>query len=243
MPVNKKVNSFAEAVADIPDGASVMIGGFGGAGGLPTRLMLALRDHGARGLTLIANVAGISAPTGYGWPHGMEPIDHNVLIETGLVRKMICSFPVPGSVSSPNAIEHAFNRGEVEVEIVPQGTLIERIRSAGAGIPAFYTPTGVGTPAAEGKEVREFGGRPYLLELALPADYALVRAHEADTLGNLRYVGTSRAFNPAMATAAAVTIAEVDHIVEPGCIDPERVGTPAVYVDRVVERVPGDPLP
>jgi 3-oxoadipate CoA-transferase alpha subunit len=243
MPRNKVIDSFAAAVADVPDGAAVMIGGFGGAGGQPTRLMLALRDQGAKGLTIIGNVAGISMTTGYGWPDGIDPVDQGIFFASGQATKIICSFPVPGTTNPLSEIEKAWREGRAEVQIVPQGTLIERIRAAGAGIPAFYTPTGVGTQVAEGKESREFGGRAYLLEHALPADYALVRARRADTNGNLEYVGTSRAFNPAMATAAKTTIAEVDEIVEPGGIDPERVGTLGAYVDRIVQREPGDIYP
>ncbi len=243
MVKSKVYSTFADAVAGIPDGASVMIGGFGGAGGQPTRLMLALRDLGAKNLTLIGNVAGISKVTGYGWPKGLEPVDQGMFFASGQARKIICSFPVPGTTNPMSEIEKAWREGRAEVEIVPQGTLIERIRAAGAGIPAFYTPTGAGTPVAKGKEVRVFGGREHLLEHALHADFALIRAKIADTFGNLMYVGTSRAFNPAMATAARAVIAEVDEIVAPGGIDPERVGTPGVYVDRVVAREPGDPLP
>ena len=162
---------------------------------------------------------------------------------SGQARKIICSFPVPGTTNPLSEIEKAWREGKAEVEIVPQGTLIEQIRAAGAGIPAFYTPTGVGTPVAEGKESREFEGRAYLLEHALPGDYAFVRAQKADTHGNLQYVGTSRAFGPAMAKAAKITIVEVDEIVEPGGIDAERVGTLGAYVDRIVQREPGDPYP
>jgi len=243
VPVNKLVNTFSDAVADIPSGSSIMIGGFGGAGGQPTRLMLALREQGAKNLTIIGNVAGISKTTGYGWPDHLDPIDQGMFFESGQADKIICSFPVPGTTNPLSDIEQAWREGRAEVDIVPQGTLIERIRAAGAGIPAFFTPTGVGTPVAEGKEHRDFDGRTYLLEHALPADYALIRAEKADTRGNLQYIGTSRAFNPAMATAAKVTIVEVDELVEPGGIDPERVGTLNTYVDRIVVRKPGDQLP
>jgi 3-oxoacid CoA-transferase A subunit len=242
--VNSKLAaSFSEAVKDIADGASVMIGGFGGAGGQPTRLMLALRDRGVTGLTLIGNVAGISVVTGYGWPKGMAPVDQGMFFASGQAKKIICSFPVPGTTNPLSEIEKAWREKRAEVEIVPQGTLVERIRAGGAGIPAFYTPTGAGTPVAAGKETRTFNGREHLLEHALRADFALIRASKADTYGNLMYTGTSRAFNPAMATAADTVIAEVDECVEPGGIDPERVGTPGVYVDRIVVREPGDPLP
>lgn len=249
MPIDKVVDSFAAAVADIPDGASIMIGGFGGAGGQPTRLMLALRDQGAKNLTIIGNVAGISATTYYGWREGPDdpkPVDQGMFFASGQASKIICSFPVPGTTNPLSEIEKAWREGRAEVDIVPQGTLIERIRVAGAGIPAFYTPTGVGTSVAEGKETREFGGRTYLLEHALSADYAFVRAQKADTHGNLQYVGTSRAFGPAMATAARVTIAEVGQIVDPDSpdgINAERIGTLGAYVNRIVQREPGDPYP
>ena len=236
MAIDKRVATFDEAVADVTDGAVVMIGGFGGAGGMPHRLMMALRDLGVKELTIIGNTAGIAAPTGFGWPAGETPIDHAILIENGQVAKVVASFPVSGSVSRPNAFEEAFQRGEIELEVVPQGTLAERIRAAGAGIPAFYTPTGAGTGLAEGRETRLFGGREHVLETALGADFALIRAKTADRLGNLAYAGTSRSFNVPMAAAARVTIAEVDEIVEPGGIDPERVDTPAIYVQRVVAR-------
>jgi 3-oxoadipate CoA-transferase alpha subunit len=150
---------------------------------------------------------------------------------------------VSPSPSKPNAVELAFQRGDLELEVVPQGTLIERIRTAGAGIPAFYTRTSAGTPLGDGKETRVFNGEETVLEFALPGDVALIRAHKADTLGNVTYRGTSRSFGPAMAAAAALAIAEVDEIVEPGGIDPEQVHTPALYIDRVVARAPDDPLP
>ncbi len=236
MPIDKTVSTFKEAVADIPDGATILIGGFGGAGGMPHRLMLALRDLGSKSLTIAGNTAGIAAPTGFGWPDGEEPIDHAILIDNGQIAKVIASFPVSGSVSRKNAFELAFERGEIELEVVPQGTLAERMRAAGAGIPAFYTPTGAGTDLAVGKETREFEGRECVLEAALHADFALIRGAVADTLGNVIYTGTSRSFNIPMAAAAEITIAEVDEIVEPGEIDPERVDTPAIYVDRVVAR-------
>ncbi|MBI4219517.1 MAG: 3-oxoacid CoA-transferase subunit A [Chloroflexi bacterium] len=236
MPVDKSYPSFREAVADIPDGASIMVGGFGGAGGMPTRLIKALRDHGAKRLTIISNTAGIATATGFGWPMGEEPIDHSILFANHQVARFIGSYPVPGSASRRNAFQDAFDRGEVELEIVPQGTFVERMRAAGAGIPAFFTPTGVGTDLAKGKETRSFDGREYVMERWLTADFAFVRAKVADTLGNLMYAGTSRTFNPAMATAAETTIAEVDEIVTPGGIDPERVGTPGIYVNRVVAR-------
>lgn len=237
------VPTFSEAVADIPSGASVMIGGFGGAGGQPTRLMLALAERPIGDITIIGNVAGISKTTGYGWPPHLEPVDQGIFFERGIASRIICSFPIPGQTRPECEIEKAWREGRAEVTVIPQGTLAERVRAGGAGIPAFYTPTGVGTPVAAGKEHREFGGRMHLLEYAIRADYALIRARRADSYGNLEYVGTSRAFNPVMAPAADVTIAEVDELVAPGEIDPERVGTPGVYVQRLVCRAAGDPLP
>ncbi|MBI4201321.1 MAG: 3-oxoacid CoA-transferase subunit A [Chloroflexi bacterium] len=231
--MNKVVASFAEAVKDIPDGAVIMIGGFGGPGGMPQRLILALRDQGARGLTLISNTGGLP---GFGAPPGEPARMHNVLVENSQVKRLIASFPVTVSPSRPNAVELAFREGKIEVEVVPQGTLAERIRAAGAGIPAFYTPTGARTVVAQGRETRIFDGRECLLEHALKADYAFIRAFRADALGNLVYKGSSRSFNAIMATAADVTIAEVDEILEPGGLDPEAVVTPGIYVDRIVKR-------
>ena len=231
--MDKVVSSFAEAVADIPDGAVVMMDGFGGPGGMPLRLILALRDLGARDLTIISNTGGLP---GFGDTAGSDAKTHDVLVENGQVRKVVASFPVAPSPSRPNAFELAYREGRIELELVPQGTLAERIRAGGAGIPAFYTPTGAGTSVAEGKESRTIDGREHILEHALKADYAFIRAHRADRLGNLVYKGTSRNFNVLMATAAGVTIAEVDEIVEPGGLDPEVIVTQAIYVDRIVKR-------
>ncbi|MBI4199919.1 MAG: 3-oxoacid CoA-transferase subunit A [Chloroflexi bacterium] len=233
MPLNKVVSSFAEAVADVPDGAVIMMDGFGGPGGMPQQLILALRTQGAKNLTIISNTAGLP---GFG-ATGKEPaINHGILVESGQVRKVIASFPVSPSPSRPTAFELAYREGRAELELVPQGTLAERIRAGGAGIPAFYTPTGVGTSVARGKETRVFDGRGYVLEHALKADYAFLRALKADRLGNLVYRGTSRNFNAVMATAARITIAEVDEIVEPGELDPEAIVTPGIYVKRIVKR-------
>ncbi|MBI4311127.1 MAG: 3-oxoacid CoA-transferase subunit A [Chloroflexi bacterium] len=231
--MNKVLGSFREAVADVPDGAVIMIGGFGGAGDMPQRLIEALGQQGAKDLTLVSNTAGLA---GFGGLSADHPLTHNLLIERGQVRKMIASFPVPASPSRPNAFELLYRQGKIDLELVPQGTLAERIRAGGAGIPAFYTPAGVGTVIAAGKETRVFDGREYLLETALQADYAFIRAHRADTLGNLVYRGSTRNFNAVMATAARVTIAEVDEIVEPGCLEPEAVVTPGIYVKRIVKR-------
>ena len=233
MPVNKVVQSFAQAVEDVPNGAVIMMDGFGGAGGMPQQLILALRDQGAREMTIISNTGGL---VGFGIIAGQPSVTHGILIESGQVKKLIASFPVSRSPSQPNPFELAYNRGEVSVEVVPQGTLAERIRAGGAGIAAFYTPTGVGTDATEDKETRTIDGRDYLMEHALTADYAFIRAFKADHLGNLVYRGTSRNFNQLMAAAARVTIAEVDEIVEPGGLDPELVITPGVYVNRLVKR-------
>ena len=233
--MNKTLPTFAAAVADIPDGATLMIDGFAGPGGTPQNLIRALRERGSRELTIVSNTAGLASVIGFGTIPGDTPTDIGVLIENSQVRKIIASFPVSPSPSRPTAFELAYREGRVELEVAPQGTLAERIRAGGAGIPAFYTPTGVGTLMAEDKETREFGGREYLLETALYADFALLRAHRADTLGNTQYRGTSRNFNGVMATAADVVIMEVDEIVEPGDIDPNAVHTPGIYVNRIVE--------
>ena len=233
--MGKVFSSFAEAVSDIPDGAVLMIDGFAGPGGTPQNLIRALRDQGARELTIISNTAGLASVIGFGTLPGDRPDDIGILVENEQVRKVIASFPVSPSPSRPTAFENAYREGKVELEVVPQGTLAERIRAGGAGIAAFYTPTGAGTLMAEGKEVRNFGGRDYLLETALRADFALLRAHRADTMGNIQYRGTSRNFNGVMATSAEVVVMEVEEIVEPGEIDPGAVHTPGLYVDRVVK--------
>lgn len=235
MAINKVLASFHEAVADIPDGATLMIDGFAGPGGTSQNLIRALRDHGAKDLTVISNTAGLASVIGFGTIPGDRPIDIGILVENEQIKKVVASFPVSPSPSRPTAYEKAYQAGKVELELVPQGTLAERIRAGGAGIPAFYTPTGVGTLLAEGKESRVFNGREYLLEHALKADFALLRGHKADTLGNIIYRGTSRNFNGVMATAAEVTIMEVDEVVEEGALDSHDVHTPALYVNRVVE--------
>jgi 3-oxoadipate CoA-transferase alpha subunit len=231
--LNKVLGSFDDAVADVPDGAAIMLGNFAGPGGTPYYLVQALYAQGARNLTIIANTAGGIGLT-------IDYDDHRILFEGKRVRKVIASFPFSTSASRPSPAETQILAGEVELEILPQGTLAERIRAGGAGIPAFYTPTGAGTVIVEGKEAREFEGRPCLLEHALKADYAFVRAYRADLMGNLVYRGTQRQFNPIMAMAARVTIAEVDEIVEPGELDPEVIVTPGIFVDRIV-KVTEDP--
>ena len=199
-------------------------------------LLVSLRDQGAKDLTIISNTAGIARVINFGTPPGRQAIDHSILIDNNQVRKAIASYPVSPSVSRPSAFELAYRKGEVELELVPQGTLAERLRAGGAGIGGFYTPTGVGTQIAEGKETRIIDGKEYLLETGLRADYCLIRGFKADTLGNVVYKGTSRNFNSVMAPAAAVTIVEVDEIVAPGDLDPELIVTPGIYVSRVVRR-------
>ncbi|MEJ5303756.1 MAG: 3-oxoacid CoA-transferase subunit A [Bacteroidales bacterium] len=217
--INKIVPSAAEAVKDIFDGAVIMIGGFGEAGS-PIELIHALIDHGAKDLTVVSNNTG----NGH--------VGLAALIENRQVRKMICSFPrTAQSVVFPEL----YKKGEIELELVPQGTLAERIRAGGAGIPAFYTPTSVGTPLQEGKEVREFNGRLYVMEYGLRADFALVKCKMADRYGNLIYNKTARNFNPVMCMAARTTIAQASRVVEPGDIDPEIVVTPGIFVHKVVE--------
>ena len=233
--MNKIVPNFDEAVSDISDGAMLMIDGFAGPGGTAQNLIRALRDHGARDLTIISNTAGLASVMGFGTLPGDRPIDIGILVDNEQVNKVIASFPVSPSPSRPTSFERAYLEGKVELEVVPQGTLAERIRAGGAGIPAFYTPTGVGTQIAEGKEIREFDGREYAMERSLKADFALLRANVADTLGNTTYRGTSQNFNGVMATAASVTIIEVDEIVEPGGLDSAVIHTPALYVNRMVK--------
>ena len=240
LPVPTKVYPDGRsAVADIPDGATVMIDGFGGPGGMAHHLLVSLREHGARELTIISNTAGIARIINFGTPPGQRAIDHSILIDNNQVRKAVASYPVSPSASRPSSFELAYRRGEVELELVPQGTLAERLRAGGAGVAAFYTPTGVGTLIAEGKETRTIDGKEYVLEQGLRADFCLIRAHKADTLGNVVYRGTSRNFNPVMAPAATTTVVEVDEIVQPGDLDPEEIVTPGIYINRIVQRPPG----
>ncbi len=217
--VNKIVASAAAAVADIHDGATVMIGGFGTAG-MPNELIDALIDRRPRDLTVVNNNAG-NGDTGVA-----------ALLKTRCVRKIICSFP--RQVDS-HVFDALYRAGEIELELVPQGNLAERIRAAGAGIGAFYTPTGYGTLLAQGKETREIGGRPYVLEYPIHADFALIKALRGDRWGNLVYRKTARNFGPIMASAAKCTIAQVREIVNLGDLDPEAVVTPGIFVGRVVE--------
>ncbi|WP_202304278.1 3-oxoacid CoA-transferase subunit A [Dryocola clanedunensis] len=216
--IDKSVASPEEAVAGIGDGATIMIGGFGSAG-QPTMLIDALIAQGARDLTIINNNAG----------NGEMGLA--ALLKAGRVRKMICSFP--RQVDS-QIFDDLYRRGKVELELVPQGNLAARIQAAGSGLGAVFTPTGYGTPLAEGKETREIDGRHYVLEYPLKADFALIKAHEGDRWGNLVYRKAARNFGPIMATAAAVTIAEVSRLVALGELDPENVVTPGIFVQRVV---------
>lgn len=237
-PPAKVFSSGLSAVSDVPNGAVVMIDGFAGPGGTPHYLLTSLRDHGARELTIISNTAGIARVVNFGTPPGKQAIDHTILIDNRQVRKAVASYPVSPSASRPTAFEMAYRRGEVELELVPQGTLAERLRAGGAGVEAFYTPTGAGTLIADGKETRVIDGRSYVLERALRADFCIIRGHRADTLGNVVYKGTSRNFNSVMAPAARVTIVEVDEVVEPGVLGPEQIITPGIYINRIVVRPP-----
>jgi 3-oxoadipate CoA-transferase, alpha subunit len=217
--INKLIDTCAAAVADVPDGATVMIGGFGTAG-LPNELTDALIEQGARDLTIVNNNAG-NGDTGLA-----------ALIARGRVRKIICSFP--RQVDSWH-FDKAYQEGRLELELVPQGNLAERIRAAGAGIGGFFTPTGYGTDLARGKETRQIGGRGYVLESPIPADFAFIKAERGDRWGNLTYRKTARNFGPIMAMAARVTIATVHEVVDLGQLDPEAVVTPGLFVQRVVK--------
>lgn len=214
---NKIFPTADAAVADIPDGSKIMFGGFGGAG-FPHRLIHAVGRKGARNLFAISNNCGTGDS------------ELGVLFKNKQIRRVIAAFPGPQSTYFQKQVE----AGEVEYELVPQGILCERMRAYGAGIPAFYSPVGVGTEIAQGKEEREVDGRRCILESALGADYALIRAHKADPLGNLIYRKAARNFNPVMATAAKITIVEVGEIVPVGSLDPETIVTPSVFVDRIV---------
>ncbi|MDW8804891.1 3-oxoacid CoA-transferase subunit A [Streptomyces scabiei] len=213
------VESADAAVAGVEDGSTVLVGGFGMAG-MPFDLIDALIRQGAKDLTIVSNNAGNG------------DVGLAALLAAGRVRKVLCSFP---RQADSWVFDGLYRAGKVELEVVPQGNLAERMRAAGAGIGAFYCPTAVGTPLAEGKEVREIDGRTYLLEYPIKGDYALIGAHMADTLGNLVYRRTARNFGPVMATAATTTVVQVDQVVEAGKLDPEAVVTPSIYVDRVVQ--------
>lgn len=223
--IDKRVQTMADAMAGIMDGATVLIGGFGSVG-QPNALIEGLIEQGAKDLVCVANNAG----TGHA---GLAR-----LMELGRVRRMICSFPrSAGSV----VFEELYRAGRIELEIVPQGTLAERMRAAGAGIPAFFTATAAGTQLARGKETREIGGRTYVLEHALPGDLALVEAWQADRWGNLTFRSSGRNFNPVMAMAGRLTVVQTQHWVELGALDPEAIVTPGIFVDRVLHVPYGDP--
>ena len=226
---NKILSNFDEAVADVPDGSTVMFPGFGGVG-LPRNLIAALHRQGAKNLTGVSNNAGALD----------DLVDVGTLVEAGQMSKMICAFTAATHPSRVTPFVRLYNNDEIEAELVPQGTLAERIRAAGAGIGGFYTPSSVGTELAEGKEHREINGRTYVLEHPLPADYAFIRAYKADTFGNLQFRLTQRNFNPTMAMAATITVVEVENdIVEVGEIEPDHIHLPGIYVNRIV-RIPSD---
>ena len=224
--INKIVQTMAEAMAGIRDGSVILLGGFGSIG-QPNALIYGLIEQGAKDLTVVANNAGV----------GHSGLAR--LMEVGRVRKIICSFP---RTSDPVVFESLYRAGRIELEVVPQGTMAERMRAAGAGIPAFFTATAAGTMLGHGKEEREFGGRKYILEQALAGDVALIEAWEADRWGNLTYKSSARNFNPVMATAAKLTIAQAQHIVELGALDPEKVMTAGIFVHRVVYVPYGEPI-
>ena len=217
MSMNKVFASADEAIADINDGATIMVGGFGLCG-IPENLIRALVKKGVKNLTTISNNVGV------------DEFGLGLMLYAGQIRAHKGSY-----VGENKLLEEMVLTGKIDLELIPQGTLAERIRAGGAGIPAFYTPTGFGTVVAEGKETREFNGRPYVMEHALKADFALIKAWKGDKWGNLVYRKTARNFNPMMATAAIVTIAEVEHLVEPGEIDGDLVHTPGVYVKRIIQ--------
>ncbi|MFT6827446.1 MAG: 3-oxoacid CoA-transferase subunit A [Roseivirga sp.] len=215
--INKVVSNAEEAVKDIPDNATLMLGGFGLCG-IPENCISALLKTGIKGLTCISNNAGV------------DDFGIGLMLKTRQVKKMISSY-----VGENAEFERQLLSGELEVDLIPQGTLAERIRAGGAGIPAFYTPAGYGTEVAEGKETREYHGKMYLLEQWLKADFALVKAWKGDTSGNLIFKGTARNFNPMMAMAGKITIAEVEELVEPGELDPNMIHTPGIYVQRIFQ--------
>ncbi|MGA2695297.1 MAG: CoA transferase subunit A [Terriglobales bacterium] len=214
--MNKVYSSSEQAIADVPDGVTLMVGGFGLCG-VPENLIRALAKKGTKNLNTISNNVGVD-----GFAMGL-------LLANGQIRSHVGSY-----VGENKLLEQMVLQGTIQLTLVPQGTFSERIRAGGAGIPAFFTPAGVGTVVAEGKEVREFDGRPYLMERALKADFAFVKAWKGDRLGNLVYRKTARNFNPMMAAAAKITIAEVEHLVEPGELDPDLVHTPGIYVKRIL---------
>ena len=234
--VPKIYKSGLSAVSDIADNSVVMIDGFAGPGGMAHYLLMSLRDQGSKNLTIISNTAGIARVVNFGTPPGKLVIDHSILIDNHQVGKAIASYPVSPSASNPSSFELAYRAGEVDLELVPQGTLAERLRAGGAGVKYFYTPTGAGTLIAEGKDTRTLDGKEYIQEAGLLADYCIIRGYKADRFGNVVYKGTSRNFNAVMAPAAKTSIVEVDEIVEDDALDPELIVTPGLFVDRIVVR-------
>ena len=229
---SKEVGSFRDAIADIPDGSTIGFGGFA-MPGVAYNLIKALLDQGAKRLTLVGNTTGGAAQP--------RMPDMGMLVENGQVAKVICAFTAATRPTDVLPFTKYYESGECDAELVPQGTLAERLRAAGAGIPAFYTPTAVGTELAEGRETRVINGREYLLEYALPLDYAFIRARRADTFGNLQFHRAQRNFNPVMATAARVTVVEVDEPILPlGAIDPDQVHCSGIFVHRLIQ-VPPEP--
>jgi 3-oxoacid CoA-transferase subunit A len=216
MKNSKVMSSFMEAISDIKDGSTLVVGGFG-LSGIPEKAIEALKEQGTKDLTVVSNNCGVDD-----WGLGL-------LLANRQIKKMVSSY-----VGENKIFEQQFLSGELEVELTPQGTLAERLRAGGAGIPGFYTATGVGTPIAEGKEIKEFDGKDYLLERGIIGDFALVKAWKADTLGNLVYRKTARNFNPLAAMAGKITIAEVEEIVEPGELNPDEIHTPGIYVQRLL---------
>ncbi|MGX8237631.1 CoA transferase subunit A [Exiguobacterium undae] len=216
MQQGKIYDSFTEATADIFDGATLVVGGFGLCG-IPEKSIAALQEQGVKELTVVSNNCGV------------DDFGLGILLQSRQIKKMVSSY-----VGENKTFEQQYLSGEIEVDLVPQGTLAERIRAGGAGIPGFYTPTGVGTLIAEGKEQKQFDGKTYLLEEGIVGDFALVKAWKADKLGNLVFRKTSRNFNPLVATAGKVTIVEVEELVEVGELDPNEIHTPAVYVQRII---------
>ncbi len=228
---NKVYPDFDAAVADVPDGITLMSPGFGGVG-VPRNLLAALHRQGAKNLSCISNNAGTMD----------DKVDVGTLIQAGQVKKMVCAFTAPTHPSQITPFVQMYNNDEIDAELVPQGTLAERMRAAAAGIGGFYTPSSVGTELAEGKEHREINGRTHVLEYPLPADYAFIRAWRADTFGNLQFRLAQRNFNPIMGMAADITVVEVeDAIVEPGELDADQIHLPGVYVDRLV-KIPPDSI-
>jgi 3-oxoacid CoA-transferase subunit A len=218
--MDKRIASADAAIANLRDGMTVLMGGFGLCG-IPEKLIAAVRAKGTRDLTIVSNNAGV------------DDFGIGLLLQNRQVKKMVSSY-----VGENKLFEQLVMSGELQIELNPQGTLAERIRAGGAGIPAFYTPTGYGTVVADGKETREFNGRPYVLEQAIRGDFAFVKAHKGDRWGNLVFHKTARNFNPMMATAANYVIAEVEELVEPGQLDPDQVHTPGIYVDAIFVGAP-----